>query len=63
MGKDLLNEFVRAGYLDASVTEGFDPYYEPSWWRGDEGYVDDGDWVASDEHGTCDADRLGTWGF
>ena len=53
MGKDLLNEFVRAGYLDASVTEGFDPYYEPSWWRGEDCNCEDAAWGEFDG---CDTD-------
>ena len=32
MGTALLKEFVEQGDLDRSVVDGFDPYYEPSWW-------------------------------
>lgn len=58
MGKDLLNEFVNRGWLDRSVTEGYDPYYEPEWlptdawdgggWDGDAGVPGeafDGAWL------------------
>ena len=61
MGKDLLNEFVNRGWLDRSVTEGFDPYYEPQWF-GDSDWRDDDAWDASREVGAGCGDVLaGAW--
>ena len=31
MGTSELNGFVEQGYLEPSVTEKYDPYYEPKW--------------------------------
>ena len=38
-----LNDFVEQGYLDSSVTEAYDPYYEPALTGG--AYWDDGNAV------------------
>lgn len=38
MTGQMLNEFVEQGYLDRSVTETFDPYYEPAWWAEEENF-------------------------
>lgn len=45
------------------TTEGFDPYYEPSWWRSDDGLVEDGDWGGYDEHGIGYDGQLVTWAY
>ena len=61
MGKDLLNEFVERGWLDRSVTEGFDPYFEPDWFAMDD-WRDDDAWAACAETGVGSSDRLaGAW--
>jgi len=62
MGKDMLQHFVEDGYLDASVTEGFDPYYEPSWFAED-GWRDDDAWTACEELGVGTSDRVAGCGF
>ena len=38
MSRDTLKDFVENGYLDASVTDSFDPYYEPSWLLDEDAY-------------------------
>ncbi|MBQ6390713.1 MAG: hypothetical protein IJH88_03720 [Eggerthellaceae bacterium] len=48
MGKDMLREFVSNGWLDGSVTEAFDPYFEPIWftegdWRDDDAWAHERD--------------------
>ena len=45
MTVDMLNDFVDQGYLDHSVVDGYDPYYEPAW-TGDDSWKDHN---ASDE--------------
>ena len=62
MGKDLLEEFVSNGWLDYSVTEGFDPYFEPSWYA-DENPRDSDAWGVCDEVGVGCSERLGAWDF
>ena len=53
MGKDLLREFVERGWRDCSVTERYDPYYEPSWAHTES---DDCGWDAYDEEKSLAAD-------
>ena len=62
MGKGLLREFVEQGWLDRSVTEGYDPYYEPSWFASDSP-ADDDAWAACDEVGVGCSGHLSSWDF